>query len=96
MSSANEFSPVAPSKEGETTKFKERFLDHASSTGQVSAFLRAVLLRIIPHEFLGGSHNRKVLDRMVDRFVRLRKHERLSLHDVVQGIKVNIPLNLRY
>lgn len=70
-------------------------MDLASPSADVSAFCRAVLSRVIPDEFWGvgedQTHNKQVLLKNVDRFVDLRRFETLSLHDVVQGMKVNNP-----
>lgn len=61
----------------------------------VSAFARAVLKNILPKGFLGGPDgdeagdaNREALMRYVDNFVHLRRFEKMSLHEVAQGIKV--------
>lgn len=60
----------------------------------VSAFCQAVLLKIIPHDFWGQAdvqrHNRKTFLQNVDRFVKLRRFETISLHDVTQGIKASV------
>jgi len=60
----------------------------------VSAFCRAVLLRLIPSDFWGAgdtkAHNEKIFLRNVDRFIKLRRFETLSLHDVCQGLKASL------
>ena len=67
-------------------------MDHAASTAEVSAFCRAVLRELIPHEFWGVRevqvHNEAVFHRNIDRFIGLRRFETLSLHEVSQRIKV--------
>lgn len=67
-------------------------VDLATPVSQVSAFCQRVLSKIIPNEFWGvGStqkHNKELVLRNVDRFIRLRRFENMSLHDVYQGIKV--------
>lgn len=64
----------------------------ATPISQVSAFCQAVLWKIIPHEFWGHgdvqTHNRGKLLKTVDRFIKLRRFETMSLHDVMQGLKV--------
>lgn len=64
----------------------------------VSAFCQAVLSKIIPNEFygLGGAqaHNRRIFLGNVDRFLKLRRFETISLHEVVQGLKVCVYANL--
>ncbi|KFY15261.1 hypothetical protein V491_05723 [Pseudogymnoascus sp. VKM F-3775] len=82
--------PTCPKKQK-----KSSIMDLASPSADVSAFCRAVLSRVIPDEFWGvgedQTHNKQVLLKNVDRFVDLRRFETLSLHDVVQGMKVNNP-----
>lgn len=69
-------------------------MDYATPIANVSAFCRAVLSKLIPNEFWGlgevQSHNMRVFSRNVDRFITLRRFESLSLHEVVQGMKVRI------
>lgn len=64
----------------------------ATPTANVSAFCRAVLCRVVPDEFWGigenQTHNINVLMQNTDRFVKLRRFENFSLHDVTQGMKV--------
>ncbi|KAJ8070628.1 hypothetical protein OCU04_000999 [Sclerotinia nivalis] len=71
---------------------KSTLMDHASSTAEVSAFCRAVLRNIIPHEFWGTgdvqAHNEGIFHKNVDNFIGLRRFEVLSLHEVMQGIKI--------
>lgn len=71
---------------------KPSFIDHATPAADVSAFCRSVLEKLVPHEFWGvgdaQSHNRRLFMRNVDRFIRLRRFESLSLHDTCQGMKV--------
>lgn len=58
----------------------------------VISFCCAVLARLIPREFWGTgnteSHNESILCRNVDRFIRLRRFESISLHELVQSMKV--------
>jgi telomerase reverse transcriptase len=67
-------------------------MDRATPSANVSAFCRTVLGRVVPDEFWGigddQTHNKQALMKNVDRFVNLRRFETLSLHDVVQGMKV--------
>lgn len=68
--------------------------DFASSSGHVSAFVRAVLRNIIPQDFFGkgsgGLHNTKLIFDNVEHFIKLRRGENMCLHEVLQGIKVCI------
>lgn len=64
----------------------------AAPVSSVSAFCQAALSKIIPHEFYGLGdvqlHNRSTFLRNVDRFIKLRRFEMISLHEVMQGLKV--------
>ena len=64
----------------------------ATSPSRVSLFCQATLSKIIPDEFWGvskdGTNNKKLIMERIDQFVHLRKFETLSLHSVVEGIKV--------
>lgn len=68
------------------------FSDYATPSALVSAFCRAVICRVVPRGFWGDcnttSWNRTVTLRNVDIFIRARKYETLSLHDIVQNMKV--------
>ncbi|KAK0344893.1 Telomerase reverse transcriptase [Friedmanniomyces endolithicus] len=65
---------------------------NASTPVEVSAFCRAVVLHVFPNALWGstaaGAHNRTLLLRKVDQFVRLRRYETMSVHDVLQGVKI--------
>ena len=65
----------------------------ATPAAQVSAFCQAVLAKIIPNEFWGTgqamAHNKATVLQKVDHFVKLRRYETMSLHEVMQGLKVN-------
>lgn len=64
----------------------------ATPHADVSAFCQAVISNLVPNGFWGkgsqGQENRKVVMQNIDRFVRLRRFESLSLHAVSQGLKV--------
>ncbi|KAK0307142.1 Telomerase reverse transcriptase [Friedmanniomyces endolithicus] len=65
---------------------------NASTPAKVSAFCRAVVLHVFPDALWGAAteaeHNRELLLRRIDQFVRLRRYETMSLHDVLQGVKI--------
>ena len=68
----------------------------ASPASSVSAFCQAVLSKIIPDDFWGSGdirhHNKTRVMRKIDKFIKLRQYESMSLHDVVQDVKlVNLP-----
>jgi telomerase reverse transcriptase len=70
----------------------ENTIKQASLPSQVSAFCRAVVSKVLPGELWGESdvrsHNRRCIMRNIDRFVRLGRYETISLHDIVQDIKL--------
>ncbi|KAI9740924.1 MAG: hypothetical protein M1818_004530 [Claussenomyces sp. TS43310] len=67
--------------------------DYATPLPMVSAFCRSVLSRLIPEHFWGEDsvkdHNKRILMRNINSFIQLRRFESLSLHQVVQGMKIN-------
>jgi telomerase reverse transcriptase len=68
-------------------------LDQATPMANVSAFCRAVILQIIPNEFWGTteecSYNRKIILRKMDQFINLRRFENMTLHEVMDGLRVS-------
>lgn len=68
---------------------KRSIMDLSTPAADVSAFCQAVLSNVVPNEFWGSGHNKKILIRNVDRFVTMRRFESLTLHEVIQGMKVN-------
>ncbi|OKL61688.1 hypothetical protein UA08_02399 [Talaromyces atroroseus] len=75
-----------------TSTRKICLLDHASPTSSVSAFCRATLRKLIPHEFFGqgedGASNLRTMMKQIDRFIRLSRFESLTLHEVCKGFKI--------
>ncbi|KAM0721837.1 hypothetical protein Q7P37_002762 [Cladosporium fusiforme] len=63
---------------------------HAATLEQVSAFCRAVIRNVFPPDAFGSSaethNNLDTVMRSIDRFIRLRRYETISLHDVMHGI----------
>lgn len=70
----------------------DNVVELACSTAHVSAFCQAVLPKIIPDGFWGEGdtmdHNKKLVLRKVDHFIKLRRFETMSLHEIIQGFKV--------
>lgn len=70
-------------------------VDLATPTSHVSAFCQAVLSKIIPDQFWGveeaQKHNKAMVMRKVDHFIKLRRFETVSLHEMLQGVKVTPP-----
>ncbi|KOS16795.1 Telomerase reverse transcriptase [Escovopsis weberi] len=64
----------------------------ATPYAHVSAFCRAVLSKIIPDRFWGDgpvSHNKTVFLRRIDHFIKLRRFEAISLHEIAQDFKIS-------
>lgn len=79
-------------------------ISKATNTSQVSAFCRAVITKVFPKAFWAagetGRHNSNILSRNIDLFVRIRRYESMSLHDVLQGMRLEhiewlAPVNAR-
>lgn len=68
------------------------FLPHATPLEMVSTFCRSVIARLLPQNALGtgsdGEHNMQIMLQRIDQFVRLRRFETMSLHQVMQGMRV--------
>ena len=84
------------SKESEIQHFGRAsgssLVDMASSYAQVSAFCRASMSSLIPRAFWGEGetalHNENLFMGNIDRFVRMRRFESMSLHTCFQHIQV--------
>ncbi|RFU75293.1 telomerase reverse transcriptase [Trichoderma arundinaceum] len=66
-------------------------VDLACPTACVSAFCQAALSKVIPDGFWGsekGGQNKTVFLRKVDHFIKLRRFEMISLHEIAQEFKV--------
>lgn len=68
----------------------------ATPTSSVSAFCQAVLSKIVPNDFWGSgelqTHNKAAFLKSIDHFVKLRRFETFSLHELSQGLKVSKPV----
>ncbi|GAD98225.1 telomerase reverse transcriptase [Paecilomyces variotii No. 5] len=86
-------SPSQSNVDADHKNRKLRLTDYATPSSSVSAFCRAVLQKLIPNEFYGigqdGQWNRRLILKNVDRFVRLRRFESLSLHQTCMGLKIS-------
>ncbi|KAJ0167125.1 Telomerase reverse transcriptase [Colletotrichum tanaceti] len=64
----------------------------ATSASHVSAYCQAVLARVIPNEFWGSGddqiHNKNLLLKKVDHFVRIRRFESMTLNELADGMRV--------
>ncbi|KAM4059685.1 telomerase ribonucleoprotein complex - RNA binding domain-containing protein [Hirsutella rhossiliensis] len=67
-------------------------VDLACPASCVSAFCQAVLSKIIPNEFWGDGetlcHNKAAFLHKVHHFIKLRRFESMTLHEISQGFKV--------
>lgn len=78
------------------TSSKEQLHDNvlhlATPASQVSAFCRSVISHVFSSQFWGEGeakvHNEANIMARIDRFVRLGRYESMSMHDVMQGMKV--------
>lgn len=64
----------------------------ATSTVQVSAFCRAVIMKVLPYELISGNKsdgcNWRHLMLPIDQFVQARRFESFTLEHVLKGMKV--------
>ena len=86
--------------DGQTTgREVSDFFSCAAPAANVSAFCQAVLKRTLPRDMFGvgdsGDSNWRHVWTTVDRFVKMRRFETLSLHEVCQGMKVKAILWLQ-
>lgn len=76
-------------------KPKTRMMDYATPVSSVSAFCRAVIQTLFPPTFYGvgadGLVNRRIVLKHIDRFIKMRRFESISLHEVCKGLKVGFP-----
>ncbi|KAF3315486.1 hypothetical protein TWF173_003404 [Orbilia oligospora] len=86
--------PITPLKKTDPGEIspQDPMLLFTTSSHSVYAFIRAVISNIIPLEFWGTGKsvlkNRDVFFGHMETFVKLRRYETLSLHDVMQGFKL--------
>ncbi|KAF5699219.1 telomerase reverse transcriptase [Fusarium globosum] len=72
--------------------YHKSLVELATPSSQVSSFCQAVLSKIIPRDFWGDDavqkRNKFTIMRNVDRFIRLRRFETMSLHEITQNMKM--------
>lgn len=82
-----------PEEHGVTAATTTGPTSFATPHANVSAFCRQVVDRVFPKEVWGSGNdddkNMHVLSRNIDRFIRLRKGESLTLHDVLQDMQMS-------
>ena len=59
-----------------------------SSHHQVSSYVKAFVNTLVPAQMWGSVENKNVVFRGIDLFVRLRRFEDITLHQVLQGFQV--------
>ncbi|KAL2392193.1 Telomerase reverse transcriptase [Exophiala dermatitidis] len=68
------------------------FLFYATPAARVSAFCRSVIARVLPKNAFGegpdGQRNCDTIMARVDEFIQMRRFESMTLHNVVQGIRL--------
>jgi len=66
----------------------------ATPSANVSAFVRAIIGRLLPPGTWGtgeaGAKNQRSFFRSIDQLVRRGKYESLSLHEALQGLTVSL------
>ena len=81
------YCPLELSSSPQTSSFQQ-----ATPVAQVSAFCRAAVAKVFPTSFWGEddtrTQNLKTVMCNIDRFIRLRRYESLSIHDVLHGIQI--------
>ncbi|KAJ3132130.1 hypothetical protein HDU90_007563 [Geranomyces variabilis] len=56
---------------------------------QVYSFVRAVFSQVIPNDFWGSDHNQEVVLKAADKFIRLRRHETMSLQNSIKHFRIS-------
>ena len=78
---------------GSADSCEEGIFSMATPVAQVSAYCRAVVKTLIPSEFWGNSQhhisNLRHVMHNIDHFIRSSRFETMTLHTVVQGVKVS-------
>ncbi|KAK2009947.1 hypothetical protein LZ32DRAFT_399188 [Colletotrichum eremochloae] len=71
----------------------------ATPAAYVSAFCQAVLAKVIPSEFWGfgddQTHNKNMVLKRVDHFIKMRRFESMTLGELTDGIKVGSSKSLQ-
>lgn len=68
----------------------EDIIGLATPAGQVSAYCRSVVAKVFPSQLWGhgqeGSRNKETILKNMDKFIKLRRYETMTLHDVLQNL----------
>jgi telomerase reverse transcriptase len=72
----------------------DNITDLSCPMAKVSAFCQSVLSTLVPDGFWGEGdtmqHNKAIILSKVDRFIKMRRFETMSLHEITQGLKVEL------
>lgn len=72
----------------------DNITDLSCPMAKVSAFCQSVLSTLVPDGFWGEGdtmqHNKAMILSKVDRFIKMRRFETLSLHEITQSLKVEL------
>lgn len=67
---------------------KPRYTNYAvPTTGQVAHFATLVIKSLLPRELFGSLHNQKLILSTISDFVRLRRYESFTLHQLAQSFR---------
>ncbi|CAM9308485.1 unnamed protein product [Chrysoparadoxa australica] len=72
----------------DAASLQHKFASLGTRAGDVESFLRAALCSLFPPSMWGTKRNRELFIKGASRFLRLRKHEQLSVQCIRQGMKV--------
>jgi hypothetical protein len=76
---------TVPLAELDVTASIQQFTSH----DQVAQFARRLVIELVPRSLLGSKHNMTVLLSNVTRFVMLRRHESMTVHQVMQHMRLS-------
>lgn len=82
---------IASCHPGASTQAKdENIIGLATPAGQVSAYCRSVVTKVFPSQLWGngqeGCRNKETILKNIDKFIKLRRYETMTLHDVLQNL----------
>ncbi|TPX30327.1 hypothetical protein SmJEL517_g06094 [Synchytrium microbalum] len=85
----NKHCPAPTDLPGSTPLPGRDYMRWTSPFFNVSGFVKAVVRRVIPKKFLSTTHNTMVVFKAIDRFVRLRKSEDMTLQHAIDEFKMS-------
>ncbi|KAK9253959.1 Telomerase ribonucleoprotein complex RNA binding domain-containing protein [Lipomyces tetrasporus] len=87
QSSAETSSPVVEDGKNET-KDSTNFLHNATKYNHVAAFVKSVVRKLLPAKTFGSETNWNIILKHIDTYVSLGRYEILTMHSLIQGIRV--------